>query len=131
MQLLLYADGTTGTVANPLLQLAATRGRLMESLAQSLAPDDGERAELAFMVGILSLMPVVFGVPFTDILPALPLPAEAQDALLRRAGPIGALLQASESQESDDHGGRLPGGGADGTYSRHLAEAMAWANRIG
>jgi EAL and modified HD-GYP domain-containing signal transduction protein len=131
VQLLLYADGATGTVANPLLQLAATRGRLMESLAQSLAPDDGERAELAFMVGILSLMPVVFGVPFTDILPALPLPAEAQDALLRRAGPIGALLQAIESQESDDHGGRLPGGVDDGTYSRHLAEAMAWANRIG
>ena len=36
VQLLLYADATRGSVANPLLQLAATRGRLMERLAQSV-----------------------------------------------------------------------------------------------
>jgi c-di-GMP-related signal transduction protein len=132
VQLLLYADGTTGTAANPLLQLAATRGRLMESLAQALRPGDQEHAELAFMVGILSLMPVVFGVPFTEILPALPLPPEAEGALLRREGPIGALLHAVEAQEADARAHPpLPGALDAEAFSRHLAEAMAWANQIG
>ena len=131
VQLLLYADATRGSVANPLLQLAATRGRLMERLAESVLTRNGDRAELAFMVGILSLMPVVFGVPFAEILPALPLPAEAEAALLRREGPIGELLPAIEAQESDVRGMRRPGVVDDRTYSLHLAEAMAWANRIG
>jgi c-di-GMP-related signal transduction protein len=131
VQLLLYADCTTGSVANPLLQLAATRGRLMENLAQAVLTPDESRAELAFMVGILSLMPVVFGVPFEEILPALPLPAEAEAALLRREGPLGELLHAIEVQETDVAGARRPGVVDDRTYSAHLAEAMAWANRIG
>ena len=131
VQLLLYADCTTGSVANPLLQLAATRGRLMENLAQAVLTSDENRAELAFMVGILSLMPVVFGVPFNEILPALPLPAEAEAALLRREGPLGELLHAIEVQEADGAGKRRPGVVDDRTYSAHLAEAMAWANRIG
>ena len=68
--------------------------------------------------------PVVFGVPFTDILPALPLPAEAQDALLRRAGPIGALLQAIESQVNS---GKVTPDGA--SQALDLAEAYAWLTR--
>ena len=45
---------------------------------------------------------------------------------------IGALLAAVEAQEADEgDGARLPACVDGSAYSRHLAEAMAWANQIG
>lgn len=132
VQLLLYTDAGPAAIANPLLQLAATRGRLMESVADALWPGATERADLAFMVGILSLMPAVFGVSFEDILPALPLPDEARDALLAREGLLGDLLvriQALELDPMDDSA--LPQDLTPDAFSRKLVEAMSWANRIG
>jgi c-di-GMP-related signal transduction protein len=132
VQLLLYTDGAPAGAANPLLQLAATRGRLMESVADALWPGTGERADLAFMVGILSLMPAVFGVSFEDILPSLPLPDEARGALLAREGLLGDLLvriQALEVDPMDESA--LPDGLSADAFSRELVGAMSWANRIG
>lgn len=132
VQLLLYTDGAPAGAANPLLQLAATRGRLMESVADALWPGTGERADLAFMVGILSLMPAVFGVSFEDILPSLPLPDEARGALLAREGLLGDLLvriQALELDPMDESA--LPDGLSADAFSRELVGAMSWANRIG
>ena len=58
-------------MVNPLLQLAATRGRLMELLADR-TPDvkQGGRdlVDQAFMVGILSLMPALLGGGVREIL---------------------------------------------------------------
>lgn len=132
VQLLLYTDAAPAGAANPLLQLAATRGRLMEGVAQALWPSAAERADLAFMVGILSLMPAVFGVSFEDILPSLPLPEEAHAALLSGGGVLGELLariQALERDPMDDRA--LPQGLSADAFSRELVDAMTWANRIG
>lgn len=132
VQLLLYTDAAPAGAANPLLQLAATRGRLMESIAEALWPSAAERADLAFMVGILSLMPAVFGVSFEEILPSLPLPEEARAALLAREGMLGDLLvriQALELDPMDDSA--LPDGLSADAFSRELVGAMSWANRIG
>jgi EAL and modified HD-GYP domain-containing signal transduction protein len=118
-------------VASPLLQLAATRGRLMESLAEALWPDDAQRAEQAFMVGILSLMPTAFGVALDDILPALPLPFEVERALVSQQGVLGELLVNVEGLESDPpEARRLPRGLDAATVTRLLVDAMTWANRI-
>lgn len=132
VQLLLYTDAAPAGATNPLLQLAATRGRLMEGVARALWPSATDRADLAFMVGILSLMPAVFGVSFEDILPSLPLPDEARWALLAREGALGDLLvriQALELDPMDDSA--LPDGLSADTFSRELVDAMSWANRIG
>jgi EAL and modified HD-GYP domain-containing signal transduction protein len=132
VQLLLYTDAAPAGASNPLLQLAATRGRLMESVAETLWPSATDRADLAFMVGILSLMPAVFGVSFEDILPSLPLPEEARAALLGREGVLGDLLvriQALELDPMDDSA--LPDGLSADVFSRELVGAMSWANRIG
>lgn len=74
LQLLLYAgrnDNTTSG-ANALLQLAATRGRLMELLAERVQSSNREFADQAFMTGILSLMPALLGVTMATILAQLP-----------------------------------------------------------
>ena len=132
VQLLLYTDSSgKGSVASPLLQLAATRGRLMESLAEALWHDDAQRAEQAFMVGILSLMPTAFGVALDDILPALPLPFEVERALVSQQGVLGELLVSVEGLESDPpEARRLPRGLDAVTVTRLLVDAMTWANQI-
>jgi len=132
VQLLLYTDSASGGgMGSPLLQLAATRGRLMERLAETLRRNDARHAEHAFMVGILSLMPTVFGMAFADILPALPLPDEVERALVAREGRLGALLASVEALESDDlDASALPRGLDADTITRLLVDAMTWASRI-
>ena len=132
VQLLLYTDSARGSLANPLLQLAATRGHLMECLADRLWPGSGERSESAFMVGILSLMPAVFGMPMADILPTLPVADDVRAALVGRAGPLGDLLAAIEALEVEPmNDARLPRGLTCEVFSQHLIDAMSWASRIG
>jgi len=132
VQLLLYTDSAAkGGVASPLLQLAATRGRLMEGLAGVLWRGNEHRAEQAFMVGILSLMPAAFGVGFNDILPALPLPLEIERALVAQEGALGGLLASVESLESNPpEMCVLPRGLDPAMVTRLLVDAMTWANRI-
>ena len=56
LQLLVFSAGDKNTVSNPLLMLAATRGRLMELLAAELRPNDSVLADQAFITGIMSIM---------------------------------------------------------------------------
>ncbi|HZQ63159.1 MAG TPA: EAL domain-containing protein, partial [Casimicrobiaceae bacterium] len=92
VQLLLYTEPGTRQLANPLLLLAATRGRLMEKLAELLWPGRRDCADQAFLVGMLSLTPAMFGVAMEDILGALPLRAEVSGAIRSCDGPLGNLL---------------------------------------
>jgi EAL and modified HD-GYP domain-containing signal transduction protein len=131
VQLLLYTDASRPGPANPLLQAAATRGRLMEAIAQDLWREASEQADYAFMVGMLSLLPALLGVSFDEILPALRLPDRVKGALMSRDGPLGDLLSRVESLEAapgEHH--RLPQGMDAHAFSVRLVAAMAWANRI-
>jgi len=131
VQLLLYTDASRPGPSNPLLQAAATRGRLMEALAQDLWPHASEQADYAFMVGMLSLLHTLLGMSFDEILPALRLPDSIKRALLAREGALGDLLSRIEALESDpaaEH--RLPAGVDAQAFSVRLMAAMAWANRI-
>lgn len=129
MQLLLYADGAAEGAANPLLHLAATRGRLMELLAQDLWPQHAERGGAAFMVGMMSLVPALLRTPLAEILATLPLPADVSTALLSHAGCLGPLLQSVEAMEGTAARDPVPGLTMD-HVSRRLAEAMAWTHEI-
>lgn len=103
LQIMLYAEpGTRGHNQTPLLMLATTRGRLMELLAQRLRPGQRYLSEIAFTVGIMSLMDVLFGIPMADIVEQIPVSEEISNALLRRSGFFGELLKLAECIESPD-----------------------------
>jgi EAL and modified HD-GYP domain-containing signal transduction protein len=94
LQLLLMAspENAGHPEKNPLLQLAALRGRLMEVLAQRLAPGDRSFGDQAFLCGIMSLMPVALGLPMEEILAQIAMAPDAQQALTTRGGALGELL---------------------------------------
>ncbi|MBU0753000.1 MAG: EAL domain-containing protein [Gammaproteobacteria bacterium] len=136
LQLLLYADSDAAGVGhNPMLMLAATRGRFMELLAMRLHPKDRALADLAFMTGIMSLMPAVFGMAMADILEQLAVVPEVKRALLEHAGEVGVLLGLAESSESSTMEGvaelmdQLPQLTAT-ILSTCLAEALVWVQQL-
>ncbi|MCC7269293.1 MAG: EAL domain-containing protein, partial [Rhodocyclaceae bacterium] len=70
LQLLLFTNPSGGG-ANPLLQLAATRGRFLELLAGELTGANRDFEDRAFMTGIMSLMPALLQVPIGEIVASL------------------------------------------------------------
>jgi len=136
LQILMYAGVLPdGSFSNPLLQLAATRGRFMELLAEDLYGSSRSLEERAFMTGIMSLMPVLLHVPMEEITRALNIVEEVRDALENRAGLLGRMLQLSEELEKGDPvacrnlAAGLPGISRERVNAR-LTQAMAWANSI-
>jgi EAL and modified HD-GYP domain-containing signal transduction protein len=100
LQIMLYAEpGMRGGAMSPLLMLATTRGRLLELLAQRLRPSQRNIADVAFTVGIMSLMDTLFGMPMGDIVDQIPVIDEVSNALLHRSGFFGELLSLAESIE--------------------------------
>ena len=104
IQLALFASDKTGAVGNPLLESAATRGRLMEILVKEWGPEpqDHDYSESAFMTGVLSLVDVLLGTPMEKILAQLNLAEEVRLALLERKGALGSLLLLTEKLENLD-----------------------------
>jgi len=102
-QLSLFAGHDSRSMNHPLLEMAAVRGRLMEIMLkqQSRAASD-EQAEAAFMVGILSLLDVLFETPMDEIISNLNLNDDVSSALLRREGRLGKMLMLTEKLEVTD-----------------------------
>ena len=100
LQIMMYAEsGKRGEGMTPLLLLATTRGRLLELLAQKLQPKQANIGDVAFTVGIMSLMDTLFGVPMAEILQQINIADEVGEALLSRKGFFGDLLKLTESIE--------------------------------
>jgi EAL and modified HD-GYP domain-containing signal transduction protein len=87
---------------NPLIHTVAARARSMELLAGRAAQSNREAADRAFMVGMLSLLDVIWKVPMAQIVSQLPLDARVKDALTQRSGYDGKLLQLIECKEAND-----------------------------
>lgn len=104
IQLALFASDKTSAVGNPLLETAATRGRMMENLVMKWEPElqDHDYSDSAFMTGVLSLVDVLLGVPMEEILNQLNLDEEVRLALLERKGALGSLLLLTEKLENKD-----------------------------
>jgi EAL and modified HD-GYP domain-containing signal transduction protein len=121
---------------SPLLLLAATRGRMMELIARALRPQDSAFHDRAFVAGILSLVNALLGMPMSEILGSMPVPAEVRSALVERAGNLGAMLLLVEALEEAELIGiekaldRVPGL-EHGPVMGMQIEAMRWANSIG
>ena len=105
VQILLYS-GPEGNVElnSPLLQLATTRGRLLELMTLTVRPGDVAGANTAFTVGILSLMDALFDVPMRTILDKVEISREVRTALLERGGDYGAMLSVAEGLERAEPG---------------------------
>jgi EAL and modified HD-GYP domain-containing signal transduction protein len=108
LQILLYS-GPDGNVelTSPLLQMATTRGRLLELMALTLHPGDVAGANTAFTIGIMSLMDALFDVPLGEVLDKVELSHEVRAALLERGGDYGAMLSVAEALEGPDGGRKL------------------------
>jgi c-di-GMP-related signal transduction protein len=137
LQLLIYTNPKGAAQGfNPLLQLAATRGRLMELLSDRLQAKNREFAEHAFMVGIMSLMPALLGIALPDILAQLPVAQRVKQALIDHEGQAGQLLLLVEATEHTDFEAvekmlqSLSGINAD-VLNTCLTQALSWANNLG
>lgn len=134
LQLLLFTLQSNSPYPSPLLLLAATRGKMMELLAAK-QQRNVEFCDEAFMVGILSLIDSLIDKPLADIVSELSLGEHLAEALLRRQGKLGTLLQLVESVEQANLAqahvilARMePLSIADLTAAE--IEAMGWANQI-
>jgi EAL and modified HD-GYP domain-containing signal transduction protein len=96
LQLLLYARQREDGLPNPLLPVAALRAAQMESLCKQRG-GDREAQDLAFMVGVFSLLDVLLEIPMTDIVAELKLSHDAAAALTQRSGTLGPLLALVET----------------------------------
>jgi EAL and modified HD-GYP domain-containing signal transduction protein len=108
LQILLYStpDGRV-ELNSPLLQMATTRGRLLELMSLALRPTDVAGAGTAFTVGIMSLMDALATIPMATILDRIDVSQEVKAALLDRAGDLGAMLTVAEELEGKECGRRL------------------------
>jgi len=135
LQLLIYSGGATQGI-DPLLQLAATRGRLMELLADQAHARNREFSDQAFMVGIISLMPALLGTDIADLLEQLPVAPRVKQALSGHGGALGPLLQLVEATEQSDPLvleealSHHPAINAD-LLGNCLSLALSWANNLG
>lgn len=136
LQLLMFAVSASpeATFPSPLLVLAATRGKLMETLGR-LNDERGAGGDEAFLTGILSLVEVLLATPLAEILDDLPVPPSVRAALLDRAGHLGALLTLTEHVEQTDipaiEADLLSLPGLDPTkVNEAYVTAIEWANGI-
>jgi EAL and modified HD-GYP domain-containing signal transduction protein len=104
LQILLFSniDITSEDQLPPLLILAATRGKMLELLAEQVAKGRPQVAEAAFTVGIMSLVDTLFGMDMEKVLTQINVSHEIAEALLNRRGFYGQLLKLVEFTEQAD-----------------------------
>ena len=101
--LMLFTINDSGRgLPNPLLQVAALRGRMMEVVAKQEQPGNTDYQAQAFMTGILSLLEVLMGLPLAKIMAEMPLSLAVKSALLARTGALGRNLSLAEAVEAGD-----------------------------
>lgn len=134
LQLLLFVNPGGGLSNSPLLELAATRGKLMELLAAAQVPKEKDLMDRAFMVGILSLLDSLMGMSMQDVVNQVNLAEDVEDALLNHGGKLGKLLLIAQKAEENDldaisellEGMRI----SQVDLMRAQLEAMRWANAL-
>jgi c-di-GMP-related signal transduction protein len=96
--------------------------------------DHRKLADLAFITGILSMMPVALGLPIAEILEQIAVERDVRLALSEHRGVLGTLLALLESFDNDDAAGcdrllsGLPGGFDRHTLNTCLSVALRWLN---
>ena len=105
LQILLYArPGTSAQFTSPLLQMATTRGKLLELMTEKLRPGQHQYADIGFTVGIMSLMDTLFSMQMSEVISSVRVNGQVSDALLFRHGELGNMLALVELIEQADGG---------------------------
>lgn len=103
VQMLVFAgDDGTGIHNNVLLQLAVARAKLAEDVAGAERQMEPAERRVAFVLGLLSLIDLVMGVPLRDVVDELGYTSPLREALLHREGRLGLLLELTEKIELGD-----------------------------
>jgi EAL and modified HD-GYP domain-containing signal transduction protein len=137
LQIMLYAEPCKkGQSMTPLLTLAATRGKLLELIAQQFEPRNRNMADTAFTVGIMSLMDTLFSIPMEEILEQVPVVDAVSEALLQRKGIYGEMLKLAEHMERIEEAGSMLDDlvehfhlSGDDLYTLQLA-AFEWSDNV-
>jgi EAL and modified HD-GYP domain-containing signal transduction protein len=134
LQLLLYAkQGDHGSGLNPLMLRAAYRASSMEAYCRQRGGSRDEQ-DSAFMVGMFSLLDLLFSTPLWEILKPLNLPDSIIDALTDRSGELGNLLavvELADRPKSKTLSSALQEQGIDaGTYYENQVYAYTWVNQV-
>lgn len=133
LQILLYArPGAAVELNSPLLQMATTRGKLMELMTQKV---QGASAETGFTVGIMSLMDALFSMSMQEILGTVVVADEVRAALLEREGVLGDMLRVVELLDNPKRGPELARSlkalGLSAKAMREIEmEAFGWVNEL-
>jgi EAL and modified HD-GYP domain-containing signal transduction protein len=99
LQLMLYEKPDSQPSGAALFTLATTRGKLLELLAAKKLPKNRMAPDIGFLVGLISLMDTLFGIPLPEVLQKIPVYNEVSLALLDHKGIYGQLLGLVEMLE--------------------------------
>jgi EAL and modified HD-GYP domain-containing signal transduction protein len=136
LQILLYArPGATVELTSPLLQLATTRGKLLELMTLARRPAERAAADTGFTVGIMSLMDALFSMSMDDVLATVVVTDDVRAALLERRGDYGDMLRVVELLEHPVRGRELGAalrrlGLTVGQMRAIELAAFAWVNEL-
>ena len=132
MALLLYTAGQGETPA-ALMKTVLTRSRLIELLGRGIVPRHEQ--DNLFVVGMVSLLDVVFGRPLIEVLGRLPLPEVVLRAVLDHEGTLGLLLMLAEALEAGEVDRVASLADAlkldEAGINQSQWDAMRWAEKLG
>jgi EAL and modified HD-GYP domain-containing signal transduction protein len=99
LQVMLYEKPDSQPAGVALFTLAISRAKLLELLAKRQLPSSKVAPDVGFIVGLMSLMDALFGMPMQEVLQKITVYNEVNLALLERKGVYGQLLHLVEYLE--------------------------------
>ncbi len=97
--LIVLADLNDGPIGY--LEFALQRARACELIAETCGASRYE----AYMVGMLSALDSILGIPLETVVSSLPVDSSIKEAIVARSGPLGAILDAVLAFEAADFAG--------------------------
>lgn len=130
LSVLLLAAGDGRRTSRALQEIALSRARLLELLAQQR----GDAPDKLFTVGLMSLLDAMLQVPLAQAIEPLNLGDAAREALLQKAGPWRPYVELASALERQDLAAAEPLAEAYGGIDVVLPlsdEAWQWASQVG
>jgi len=128
MVMLVSSVAQQGPVMNEIVLQSLVRGRFCELLTVHHSNGD---PSARFLVGMLSSIDLLLGLPLTDVLERLPVNADVRDALLRNTGPHAqtlAMALAYDGGRWDDVDSLTVGSAeAEASLARMYSDSVQWA----
>lgn len=122
--LMLLSDAHEG--CDEQLNIAMTRARMAELMAQKIDP---RLAEPAFTGGMISALDLLLGLPLSEVVSGLSLTPEIEDALLAGTGPLGGIIADVKSWEVGSSE-QLRSGLGMLSVAEAYTDGLAWAIKV-